>query len=94
MMWNDGINAVRGRKITSLKCRKMREIIRLLKLKITQKKTFTVNTIVGTVAGNLNKLASGHVCLLLLHELASQCDPIPMRRVQSMLLLSPDLDRR
>ena len=31
---------------------------------------------------------------VMLHELASQCDPIPMRRVQSMLLLSPDLAHR
>ena len=40
MTWNDGINAVslkRGMEKTSKKCRKMREIIRLLKLKITKK---------------------------------------------------------
>ena len=95
-MSNDEINAVtlkRGRKKTSQQCRKMREIIRLLKLKIT-KKTFSVSTIVGTIAGNLKQLASGHLCLLLLHELASQCDPIPMRCVQSILLLSPDLAHR
>ena len=40
MMWNDEINAVSikiGMEKTSKKCRKMREIIRLLKLKITKK---------------------------------------------------------
>ena len=54
----------------------MREIIRPLELKIT-KKTVTVSTIVGAVPwGNLNKLVSGHLCLLLLHELAAQCEPV------------------
>ncbi len=71
----------------------MREIIRLLKLKITKKNIHCKgNRWHSTMEPKETR--NGHVCLLLLHELAAQCDPIPMRRLQSMLLLSPDLAHR